>query len=93
MRNISNIQHEVSKCLAYRNILKSIVKKLEEKNQKFSFFGTRINFNQVCSSHAICRAAHERAIIAINAESEKSENFFLNLIFSIPMLNTVLTIS
>ena len=51
-------QCEVSKRLAYRHILKSIVKKLEEKNQKLSFFGTWINFYQVCSSHAICRAAH-----------------------------------
>ena len=31
-------QSEVSKHLVYRHILKSIVKKLEEKNQKFSFF-------------------------------------------------------
>ena len=46
------------KHLVYRHILKPIVKKLEEKNQKFSLFGTWINFNQVCSSHAICRAAH-----------------------------------
>ena len=30
-------QCEVSKHLAYRHILKSIVKKLEEKNKKFSF--------------------------------------------------------
>ena len=30
-------QCEVSKCLVYRHILKSVVKKLEEKNQKFSF--------------------------------------------------------
>ena len=30
-------QCEVPKHLAYRHILKSIVKKLEEKNQKFSF--------------------------------------------------------
>ena len=30
-------QCEVSKRLAYRHILKSIVNKLEEKNQKFSF--------------------------------------------------------
>ena len=51
-------QCEVSKCLAYRDILKSIVKKLEEKNQKFIFFGTWINFNQDCSSHAICSATH-----------------------------------
>ena len=57
-KNMSCGQCEVSKCLAYRHILKSIVKKLEEKNQKFSFFGTWINFNQVCSSHVICRAAH-----------------------------------
>ena len=30
-------QCEVSKCLAYRYILKSIAKKLEEENQKFIF--------------------------------------------------------
>ena len=36
-QNISCGQCEVSKHLAYRHILKSIVKKLEEKNQKFSF--------------------------------------------------------
>ena len=36
-QNMSCGQCEVSKCLAYRHILKSIVKKLEEKNQKFSF--------------------------------------------------------
>ena len=35
--NMSCGQCEVSKCLAYRHILKSVVKKLEEKNQKFSF--------------------------------------------------------
>ena len=57
-QNMSCEQCEVSKCLVYRHILKSILKKLEEKNQKFSFFGTWINFNQVCSSHAICHAAH-----------------------------------
>ena len=57
-QNMSCGQCEVSKHLAYRHILKSIVKKLEEKNQKFSYFGTWINFNQVCSSHAICRVAH-----------------------------------
>ena len=57
-QNMSCGQCEVSKRLVYRHILKSIVKKLEEKIQKFSFFGTWINFNQVCSSHAICRAAH-----------------------------------
>ena len=56
--NMSCGQCEVSKHLVYRHILKSIVKKLEEKNQKFRYFGTWINFNQVCSSHAICRAAH-----------------------------------
>ena len=56
--NMSCGQCEASKQLAYRHILKSIVKKLEEKNQKFSVFGTWINFNQVCSSHAICSAAH-----------------------------------
>ena len=38
-QNMSCGQCEVSKCLAYRHILKSIVKKLEEKTQKFSFFG------------------------------------------------------
>ena len=47
-------QCDVSKHLVYGHILKSIVKKLEEKNQKFSFFGTWINFNQAWSSHAIC---------------------------------------
>ena len=57
-QNMSRGQCEVSKYLVYRHILKSIVKKLEEKNQKLSSFGTWINFNQVCSSHAICRAAH-----------------------------------
>ena len=57
-QNTSCGQCEASKCLVHRHILKSIVKKLEEKNQKFSFFGTWINFNQVCNSHAICRAAH-----------------------------------
>ena len=57
-QNLSCGQCEVSKCLAYRHILKSLVKKLEEKNHKFSFFGNWINFNQVCSSHAICRAVH-----------------------------------
>ena len=57
-QNMSCGQCEVSKCLAYRHILKSIVRKLEEKHQRFSFFGTWINFNQVCSSHAICSAAH-----------------------------------
>ena len=36
-RNVSCGQCDVSKCLAYRYMLKSIVKKLEEKNQKFSF--------------------------------------------------------
>ena len=36
-QNMSCGQCEVSKHLAYRHILKSIVKKLEEKNQKFSF--------------------------------------------------------
>ena len=36
-QNKSCGQCEVSKCLAYRHILKSIVKKLEEKTQKFSF--------------------------------------------------------
>ena len=36
-QNISCGQCEVSKHLAYRHILKSIVKKLKEKNQKFSF--------------------------------------------------------
>ena len=52
-QNMSCGQCEVSKRLVYRHILKSIVKKPEEKNQKFSFFGTLINFNQVFSSHAI----------------------------------------
>ena len=33
--------------LAYRHILKSIVKELKEKNQKEHFFGTWLNFNQV----------------------------------------------
>ena len=51
-------QCDVSNRLAYRHILKSIVKKLEEKNQKFSFHGTWINFNQICSSHAICHTTH-----------------------------------
>ena len=37
-------QCEVSKHLVHRHILKSIVKKLEEENQKFSFFGTLIKF-------------------------------------------------
>ena len=37
-QNMSCGQCEVSKHLAYRYILKSIVKKLEENNQKFSFF-------------------------------------------------------
>ena len=37
-QNMSCGQSEVSKCLVYRHILKSIVKKLEEKNQKFIFF-------------------------------------------------------
>ena len=36
-QNMSCGQCEVSKHLAYRHILKSVVKKLEEKNQKFSF--------------------------------------------------------
>ena len=36
-QNMSCEQCEVSKCLAYRHILKSVVKKLKEKNQKFSF--------------------------------------------------------
>ena len=36
-QNMSCGQCEVSKNLVYRHILKSIVKKLEEKNQKFSF--------------------------------------------------------
>ena len=40
-------QCEVSKCLAYRFILKTIVKKLEEKDQKFSFFW---NLNKLKSS-------------------------------------------
>ena len=57
-QNMSCGQCKVSKHLAYRYILKSIVNKLEGKNQKFSFFGTWINFNQVCNSHAICRASH-----------------------------------
>ena len=35
---MSHGQRDVSECLAYRHILKEIVKKLEEKNQKFSFF-------------------------------------------------------
>ena len=46
-QNMSCGQCAVSKHLAYRHILKSIVKKLEEKNHKFKFV----------SSHAICRAA------------------------------------
>ena len=57
-QNVSCGQCEVSKHLVHRHILQSIMKKLEEKNQKFSFFGIWINFNQVCSSHAICLAAH-----------------------------------
>ena len=40
-------QYEVSKCQVYRHILKSIVMKLEEKNQEFKFV----------SSHAMCHAA------------------------------------
>ena len=36
-QNLSCGQCDVSKRLAYRHILKSIVKRLEEKNQKFSF--------------------------------------------------------
>ena len=36
-QNMSCGQCEVSKCLAYRHILKSVVKKLEEKKQKLSF--------------------------------------------------------
>ena len=36
-QNMSCGQCDVSKHLAYRHILKSIVKKLEEKNQKISF--------------------------------------------------------
>ena len=36
-QNMSCGQCDVSKCPAYRHILKSIVKKLDEKNQKFSF--------------------------------------------------------
>ena len=36
-QNMSCGQREVSKHLVYRHILKSIVKKLEKKNQKFSF--------------------------------------------------------
>ena len=55
-QNISCGQCDVSECLAYRHIVKSIVKELEEKNQKFRFFGTWTNFNQVWSSHAICHA-------------------------------------
>ena len=37
IQNMSCGQCEASKCLVYRHILKSIVKKLEEKKQKFSF--------------------------------------------------------
>ena len=36
-QNMSCGQSEVSKCLAYRHILKSIVKKLQEKNQNSVF--------------------------------------------------------
>ena len=53
-QNMSCGQCDVSKCLAYTHILKSIVKKLEEKNQKFRF--SKLWFNFV-SSHAICHAA------------------------------------
>ena len=34
---IHHVDNVISNCLVYRHILKSIVKKLEEKNQKFSF--------------------------------------------------------
>ena len=36
-QNMSCGQCKVSKCQAYRHILKSIVKKLEEKSEQFSF--------------------------------------------------------
>ena len=39
-QNMSCGQREVLTHLPYRHILKSIVKKLEEKNQKISHFGT-----------------------------------------------------
>ena len=52
-QNMSCGQCEVSKHLVYRHILKSIVKKLEEKNQKFNFSKLDLKF----CSHAICRAA------------------------------------
>ena len=49
--NMSCGQCEVSKCLAYRNILKSIVKKLKEKNQKFSFskLGLNLSVHRQCA--------------------------------------------
>ena len=37
-QNMSCGQCEVLKCLTYRHILKSIVKKPDEKNQKIQFF-------------------------------------------------------
>ena len=58
-------QCEVSKCLAYRLILKSIVKKLEEKNQKFSFSKLDLSLSV---SHAICRASPPLTRPAVSVE-------------------------
>ena len=38
-QNVSGGQYDVSKCLACRHILKSIVKELKEKKQKKKVFG------------------------------------------------------
>ena len=54
-QNMSCGQCELSKCLVYRHILKSIVKKLERKNQKFTFSKLDLNFClSVCVFVCLC---------------------------------------
>ena len=52
-QNMSCGQCEVSKHLAYRHILKSIVKKLEEKNQDFSFLKLDLSLSVHMESAAL----------------------------------------
>ena len=60
-QNMSCGQCEVSKRLAYKHILKSIVKKIEEKNQKFSF-----------SKLDLSLSVHMQSAVLLPPEAQKS---------------------
>ena len=66
-------QCEVSKCQAYRHILKSIVKKLEDKNQKFSFLKLDLNMSVHMLSAALLTPEYGKrgGLYIVKSEQQK----------------------